>query len=215
MRLSAVGFLMILTTMLLSGCGQQQVASVEDKGSSYYGRHQKVVALPLTMTPEPSAIQTRDLQATVAKPLESKPLAQNSVRYVPLGNARWEWPVNGKVIDHFGQKQDGVVNEGITLAAAEGTPVKAAQAGEVAFVGTNIRNYGNMVILRHGDGTLTSYSHARSVAVAKGEKVDAGKIIAFVGHSGSAKTPQLHFAVRQHDKAIDPMSKLPRNVASN
>jgi murein DD-endopeptidase MepM/ murein hydrolase activator NlpD len=84
-----------------------------------------------------------------------------------------------------------------------------------AFVGEDAKNYGNIVILRHADGTMTSYSHASRIAVKKGDRVDAGTTIAYVGQTGNARTPQLHFAVREGKNSVDPMTKLPHQVASN
>jgi len=119
------------------------------------------------------------------------------------------------VTEPFGKQANGIANEGITIAAADGTPIKAAGGGEVAYVGTNVRDYGNMVILRHTDGTLTSYAHAREILVSKGDHVLPGDVLGYVGHSGNASTPQLHFAMRQNGTVIDPLSKLPRALASN
>jgi len=100
------------------------------------------------------------------------------------------------------------------IAAPEGTPIRAAQAGEVAFVGQDTKNYGNIVILRHADGAMTSYAHASEIIVKKGEAVPAGGVIAKVGKSGNAKEPSLHFAVREGKSSVDPLSKLPQQVAS-
>jgi murein DD-endopeptidase MepM/ murein hydrolase activator NlpD len=86
----------------------------------------------------------------------------------------------------------------------------------VAYIGKNVQGYGNMIILRHANGDMTSYAHARTIAAHEGEQVPAGKVIAFVGTSGGVKTPQLHFAVREGDRTVDPLSKLPQqSVALN
>ncbi len=216
MRLSAVAFLMILTTVFLSGCSQKQVASVEDKGNSYFGRgvaqraftSPTVTAAPVDQVVTSSAIETKDISAPTT-------VAQNTVKYTPVTNQRWQWPVQGRVIQGFGSQREGIASEGITIAAAEGDPIRAAKAGEVAYVGNNVRDYGNLAILRHADGTLSSYAHARSITVAKGQQVPAGSVIGFVGKTGNAKTPQLHFAVREGSRTVDPMSKLPSDLASN
>ena len=91
----------------------------------------------------------------------------------------------------------------------------AAQAGEVAFVGKDTKTYGNIVILRHADGDMSSYAHARDITVTKGQQVAAGATLGTVGQSGSAKSPQLHFAVRENGTSIDPMTKLPHQIAAN
>ena len=126
-----------------------------------------------------------------------------------------QWPVNGKVIETFGKKENGLSNEGIVIAANEGTPIAAVQAGEVAFVGDDSKNYGKIVILRHADGNMTSYSHAQSISVKKGDQVNRGSVIGYVGKTGNAKEPQLHFAVREGNHGVDPLTKLPQHLASN
>jgi murein DD-endopeptidase MepM/ murein hydrolase activator NlpD len=212
MRLSAVAFFMILTTVFLSGCGKDNLATLEDRGSNFYG-HTGVMNLASTTATQQAAptlgVSSHDLTVAAATPAPTPPAA-----VAPLASA-WQWPVQGKVTETFGHKSDGVANEGIVIAAAEGTPIRAAQAGEVAYVGRDTKTYGNIVIVRHAGGDMTSYAHARNIIVTKGEHVNAGGVIAYVGKSGSAKEPQLHFAVREGKSAIDPMSKLPHQLAMN
>ncbi len=213
MRISTAAFLMILTTVFLSGCAQQTVASVEDHGAGYYGRNaaqrgQAINNRVATYQEEAPvvAVQAQDIT-------EPQPQKKTYVRIAE--SPRWQWPVNGEVTERFGPQRTGVANQGITITAAEGTPIHAAQSGTVAFVGTGVRDYGNMVILRHGDGTLSAYSHLRDMAVKKDDAVKGGTVIATVGKTGNAKAPQLHFALREGERAIDPLSKLPQQVASN
>ena len=205
MRLSAAAFFMILTTIFLSGCGKSEMATVDDNGGSFYGRS-GVMSLIAAM-PTQQAVPTMDVA--------SQNLAPAAPSQAPFATAnRWQWPVKGKVTEAFGQKAEGVSSEGIVIAAVDGSPIHAAQAGEVAYVGNDEKTYGNIVILRHTDGTMTSYSHARNLVVAKGQRVNAGSVVGYVGQSGSAKQPQLHFAVRQGRTAVDPLSKLPHQLAS-
>ena len=212
MRLSAVAFFMILTTVFLSGCGRDEMAALDDRGSNFYG-HAGVSSLGRGI------VSGETLQAVPTMSVSSNNLAapqSNARTGAPFAKAAsWQWPVQGKVTEKFGQQANGIANEGIVIAATEGTPIRAAQAGEVAFVGQDSKNYGNIVILRHADGEMTSYSHAREIIVKKGEHVDAGRVIAYVGKSGNAKEPELHFAVRDGSHSVDPLSKLPQQVASN
>lgn len=217
MRLSALAFLMILTTVMLSGCDQQTTASLEDKGGGYYGRQPREnrIAYVPVRAEDAAPFPSRTTAHAPASPAPFATKSASSLRYTPVASNRWQWPVNGQVIQNFGPQRDGVASQGITIAAAEGDPIRAAQAGEVAYVGQNVRDYGNMVILRHTDGALTAYSHARTITVAKGQQIAAGGVIGFVGQTGSAKAPQLHFAVREGDHAVDPLSKLPHEMATN
>jgi len=194
---------MILTTIFLSGCGKADMAAVEDHRENFYSRN-GVLSLN---------------GAAAAQPLAAvQPVAIESEQYLvqaPAKASTWQWPVAGQVVETFGEKSDGIANEGIVISSNEGTPIKAAQAGEVAFVGKDTKTYGNIVILRHADGDMSSYAHAREITVTKGQQVAAGAALGTVGQSGSAKSPQLHFAVRESGASIDPMTKLPRQIASN
>lgn len=86
----------------------------------------------------------------------------------------------------------------VDLAAAVGTPIRAAAAGEVIVAKSGGWNggYGNYVVIKHGNGTQTLYAHASSLAVAVGATVDAGETIAYVGTTGQSTGPHLHFEVR-------------------
>lgn len=204
MRLSAVALSMMITTVALSACEQRaSVAMVEDRGGQFYGR-MDVPAITVAAAPVEHA------ENIVASPINS-----DAPKPFVAASSRWQWPVEGQVISPYGPQPSGTINEGITISAAEGDPIRAALPGEVAFVGQDVRDYGNMVILRHEDGTLSSYSHARSIIVAKGDKIADGALLGYVGRSGGAKAAQLHFAVREGDHTIDPMTKLPHDMASN
>jgi murein DD-endopeptidase MepM/ murein hydrolase activator NlpD len=117
----------------------------------------------------------------------------------------------GRVISAFGEQDGGQRNDGINIDVVEGTPVKAAEAAVVAYAGNQIRGFGNLVLLKHSDGWMTTYAHNRKILVKRGERVEKGQIIAESGATGSVKTPQLHFEVRQSKKAVDPMKYLERH----
>lgn len=217
MRISAVAFLMILTTVFLSACEKNDSAQVDDRSQSFYGRG-GAVALNgggmnsnATLQAVPTmGVSSGNLAAPTAGSYgQSAVTNQFGVKSPFATAARWQWPVQGQVTEKFGQQSDGVANEGIVIAASEGTPIRAAASGEVAFVGEDSKNYGNIVILRHTGGEMTSYAHAREIIVKKGERVPAGQILGYVGQSGNAKMPELHFAVREGNHSIDPLSKLP------
>jgi murein DD-endopeptidase MepM/ murein hydrolase activator NlpD len=123
------------------------------------------------------------------------------------------WPVNGDVISDFGAKGDGLFNDGINIAAARGTPVRAAESGVVAYAGNELRGFGNMLLIRHPDGWVTAYAHTEEMLVQKGERVGKGQVIARVGATGSVSRPQLHFELRKGKKAVDPLQYLRRPSA--
>ncbi len=129
-------------------------------------------------------------------------------------NGAFMWPVSGKkVISTFGAKGGGKVNDGINIASAEGEPVWAAADGEVLYVGNELKGYGNMVIIKHAGDKNTTYAHLSSSGVDKYDRVKQGDIIGYVGSTGSVKTPQLHFAIRDGKEPVDPQKFMNRSVA--
>ncbi|MBP5215371.1 MAG: M23 family metallopeptidase [Alphaproteobacteria bacterium] len=131
--------------------------------------------------------------------------------YVPPKERKTKflWPVNGKIISGFGNLGSGRKNDGINIKANLGTPVKAADAGTVAYAGNELKGFGNLVLLKHHDGWITAYAHNDTLLVKKGQKVVRGEKIATVGSTGSVTIPQLHFEVRSGKKAVNPRPYLP------
>jgi murein DD-endopeptidase MepM/ murein hydrolase activator NlpD len=123
----------------------------------------------------------------------------------------FRWPVRGRVIAGFGPKSGGQQNDGINLAVPEGTSVKAAEDGVVAYSGNELKGYGNLVLVRHSNGYVTAYAHASELKVKRGDKVKRGQIIALAGQTGGVNAPQLHFEVRKGSKPVDPMQYLTGN----
>ena len=121
---------------------------------------------------------------------------------------RFDWPVSGKVIASFGSGEDGLYNEGINIAVASGTPVKAAAAGTVRYAGNELRGYGNLVLIEHAGGYVTAYAHNQALTVKRGDKVARGDVIARAGQTGNVKSPQVHFEIRKGTKSIDPKKML-------
>ncbi len=114
------------------------------------------------------------------------------------------WPVQGKIIAPFGPRADGTHNDGINVAVPVGTDVHAAESGVVAYSGSELKGYGNLVLLRHDNGWVTAYAHADELKVKRGDRVRRGQVIAKAGKTGQVDQPQLHFEVRQGQKPVDP-----------
>jgi len=127
--------------------------------------------------------------------------------------AVFAWPVDGEVISRFGTAGSGLRNDGINIAVPRGTVVRAAEAGVVVYAGNELRGFGNLVLIKHGDGWMTAYAHADALLVEKGRQVRRGEPIARVGSSGNVDRPQLHFEIRRGQRAVDPLDHLPRAVA--
>ena len=120
----------------------------------------------------------------------------------------FRWPVRGKVITAYGAKANGKANDGINLAVPEGTPIKAADDGVVAYSGNELKGYGNLVLIRHANGYVTAYAHASELMVKRGDTIKRGQVIAKSGQSGEVQSPQLHFEIRKGSSPVDPLQFL-------
>ena len=121
--------------------------------------------------------------------------ASQSVTVPATPPARMIWPVNGKVVSSYGTS-GGQKNDGIDIAAAKGTPVKAAEGGKVVYAGGEVARMGNLLLIEHSGGYITAYGNNEELLVKKGDTVKKGQTIAKVGNSGGTPEPQLHFEVR-------------------
>ena len=122
------------------------------------------------------------------------------------GSSGFTWPVQGEIITEFGPSQRGVHNDGVNIAASEGASVGAAAKGRVAFVGTNIKSFGKLVLVKHDGGIITAYAHLGDISVTEGDIVTAGQSIGTIGQSGRVDSPQLHFEIRKSRQPVDPRS---------
>ena len=124
------------------------------------------------------------------------------------GKLKFVWPLKGKIILKFVGKGNQV-HDGIDIASTVAVPVRASAPGRVIYSGSDIKGYGNMVILKHKGSYSSIYAHNSENKVKKGSFVKAGDIIALVGKSGRINTPALHFEIRKGKKALNPISLLP------
>ncbi len=121
----------------------------------------------------------------------------------------FRWPARGRVISAYGSKSSGASNDGVNIAVPEGTDIKASDDGVVAYAGSELKGFGNLVLIRHSNGWVTAYAHNSALEVKRGETVRRGQIIAKSGSSGNVTSPQLHFEVRKGAQTVDPMKHLP------
>lgn len=118
--------------------------------------------------------------------------------------SKLRWPAQGKIIAGFGGRPDGTHNDGINLSVPLGTDVHAAESGVVAYAGSELKGYGNLVLVRHDNGWVTAYAHNEELLVKRGDKVARGQVIAKAGKTGTVDQPQVHFELRQGSKPVDP-----------
>lgn len=120
--------------------------------------------------------------------------------------AAFIWPVKGEIISNFGGEPK---NDGINIQAAENSLVSAVADGEVMYSGSELKDFGNLLLLKHDDGHVTAYAHLGERLVQKGDKVKQGETIGKVGKTGGVKEPQLHFEMRKGKQPVDPAKFLP------
>jgi murein DD-endopeptidase MepM/ murein hydrolase activator NlpD len=169
------------------------------------------VAAPALKPVTPAAPQQSARLVQPTANVEEKPVAEAPA--IKPGEATgalptFRWPVRGKVITSYGAKTNGKSNDGINLAVPEGTPVKAAEDGVVAYSGNELKGYGNLVLVRHSNGYVTAYAHASELMVKRGDTIKRGQIIAKSGQSGEVGSPQLHFEIRKGSSPVDPLQFL-------
>lgn len=136
----------------------------------------------------------REQMARLASPTPSTQMART--------RGDLPWPVQGTISAGF-RRQKGVHQNGITIGAGAGTPVKAVHQGRVVFADW-IRGFGNLLIIDHGDHIMTLYAHLQRFTHGPGEKVASGDVIGHVGNSGGQPRAALYFEVRRNGEPINP-----------
>jgi murein DD-endopeptidase MepM/ murein hydrolase activator NlpD len=129
---------------------------------------------------------------------------QKTAMATEAANPEFRWPARGRIIQGF--KPGG--NDGINIAVPEGTSVKAAESGVVAYAGNELKGYGNLILIRHPNGFVSAYANNSDIEVKRGETVKRGQTIAKSGQSGNVASPQLHFELRKGTKPVDPTQYL-------
>jgi murein DD-endopeptidase MepM/ murein hydrolase activator NlpD len=169
-----------------------------------------VAAAPVAAKPVTVAQVEPVQKARIATETKDIPEAQSPVKAAEATNAlpTFRWPVRGRVITGYGAKTNGKQNDGINVAVPEGTPVKAAEDGVVAYSGSELKGYGNLILVRHSNGYVTAYAHASELMVKRGDTIKRGQVIAKSGQTGEVGSPQLHFEIRKGSSAVDPLQFL-------
>jgi len=118
----------------------------------------------------------------------------------------WAWPIDGAVRQGF--RAGDRTRQGLRIACRPGEPVRAAAAGRVAYAGSGLRAYGNLIIVKHNKKYLSAYGFNRRLLVAEGNNVSQGQVLAECGQ-GVEGIYQLHFEIRRDGAAVDPIPYLP------
>ena len=155
-------------------------------------------AAPAAQAAAPAKVASLDSTAPAVAPVETTK---------PVAEAGFRWPARGRVILGFGDK-NGVKSTGINISLPQGTPIKAAEAGVVAYAGSEVKGFGNLVMIRHSDGWVSVYGNASEIKVKRGDEIKRGQVIALSGQSGDVSAPQLHFELRKGSVPVDPVEHL-------
>ena len=124
------------------------------------------------------------------------------------GDIEWQWPSQGRIIQRFRSDRPGA--SGIIFSGVKGDPVTAAAAGRVVYVGSALRGFGRLIIVKHNDDFITAYAHNDQLLVSEQETVAAGQKIATMGDS-DADDIRLRFELRYQGSSVNPEQYLPRS----
>lgn len=193
------------------GSGSGAIASAQGAGeASGFGR-------PTERPSAPAASAQRDQDRSTAKTPDKQTAAlppSQPDADAPASAEGFVWPVTGRVVSTYGPKGGGRYNDGVNIAAPEGTTVRAAESGVIAYAGNELRGFGRTLLIKHPGGWVTAYAHNSELLVQRGQQVRRGQAVAKVGSTGGVDEPQLHFEIRRNRKAIDPVTLLPRSGAT-
>ena len=189
--------------------------TLASQAESLKSNNMRTAATKAAAARKPTALAAKQETAQAKMPSETKASARDpapSVAAEPkktamaseAANPEFRWPARGRIIQGF--KPGG--NDGINIAVPEGTSVKAAESGVVAYAGSELKGYGNLILIRHPNGFVSAYANNGDIEVKRGETVKRGQTIAKSGQSGNVASPQLHFELRKGTKPVDPTQYL-------
>lgn len=170
------------------------------------------------ITEIPATLWSND-QIVVAQGNVTEEIIPDTLDYEPVQGGRaamdqqlqqyvgeWSWPTDGQIAREFAPNEVG--GQGVDIAGVPGQHVRAAMAGTVVYSGRDLSGGGNLIIVRHNDDLMTTYSHADQLFVAEDDQVAAGDPIASLGWNANRESV-LRFEVREDGNPLDPMKFLP------
>jgi murein DD-endopeptidase MepM/ murein hydrolase activator NlpD len=216
----AYAALAVMASALMAGCADESPRTHLDWGVNTTAKHHVASnggaktyvyedsEVRPTPRPAPNYVTTN---VTPYTPVTSQPLP--AVR--SAGAPTFAWPVSGRVISDFGATANGGKNDGINIATPMNAPIHASASGTVTYAGDELKDYGNLVLVKHAGGFTTAYAHADRLVVARGDFVAKGQVIGYSGQTGDVTSPQLHFEIRSATTPVNPRSYLSNTTASN
>ena len=154
----------------------------------------------------PAPYTRPEVSAEIAKRASEKGPTPNQT-----GVSTFRWPAKGRVVSKFGSKKNGSSNDGIDISVPVGTAVKATENGTVIYAGSELEEFGKLILVRHKGGWVSAYAHSSRNLVARGDTVRRGQTIARSGRSGTATIPKIHFELRKNSNPVNPLRHLKRS----
>lgn len=177
------------------------------KGSSPRTVSTQVMAQPEQIKRQTIALPTTQPVTPVTQPATSVPSTNMTVASVaPNSSLRWIKPTNGPVIQGFNLANNV---KGIRYGGNQGDPIYAAADGQVVYAADGLKEYGNLVLVKHIDGYISAYAHNSKMLVKSGDNITAGQKIAEMGSTGASQV-MLEFQIRLDGKPINPINLLPK-----
>ncbi|MEB3865199.1 MULTISPECIES: peptidoglycan DD-metalloendopeptidase family protein [Acinetobacter] len=177
------------------------------KGSSPRTVSTQVMAQPEQIKRQTIALPTTQPVTPVTQPSTTVPSTNTTVTSVaPNSSLRWIKPTNGPVIQGFNLANNV---KGIRYGGNQGDPIYAAADGQVVYAADGLKEYGNLVLIKHIDGYISAYAHNSKMLVKSGDNITAGQKIAEMGSTGASQV-MLEFQIRLDGKPINPINLLPK-----
>jgi murein DD-endopeptidase MepM/ murein hydrolase activator NlpD len=217
-------FVALLLTVLTAGCMPDTPRTHLDWGvNTRMPHHVASAAKAKTYVYEEKEVRPTPRPApnyvsrnvTPYTPVTSQTLPSINTPVSTAGAPTFAWPVTGRVLSDFGATATGGRNDGINIAAGAGTAIHASASGTVTYAGDELKNYGNLVLIKHAGGFTTAYAHADHLVVSRGDFVARGQVIGYAGSTGDVTTSQLHFEIRNGTTPVNPRSYLTSLTAWN
>ncbi len=188
--------------------GSDSIKSIEHRKDVRKVESSNQIEQSRTESKQEPAVKTVQNKKTSEKKIESMHKAHVPDEKIKAGKNKFIWPVRGEIKDRFGVQSNKTFNNWIKIVSTADKKVKAAEAGTVIF-SSNLKNYGETIIIRHQDNFATVYTRLKKRLVKIDKSVRKGEAIAVLGEKDDAGDVYMNFEVRKKGKAYDPLLFLP------
>ncbi len=187
-----------------------------DEAPAVTNKKERLPMVTSQKTQQPKVAPREETQATEVIPaqklpgekIEPKPKTKLPMEEIQIEKNRFIWPVRGNVKTNFGIQPNKTYHNWIKIVSPVGTKVKAAASGTIIF-SSQLKNYGETVIIRHKNNFATVYTHLKKRYVKTDQNIKKGETIAIVGETDDAGNAYINFEIRLQGKARNPLFFLP------